>query len=52
MYFMREEWGHAPLAEQRAETARLRMISPRSRQRVLPCLRGRFAVTLRRLEPA
>ncbi|MDP9843197.1 hypothetical protein [Streptosporangium lutulentum] len=56
MYAMREEWGRAYLAEQRAEAARLRMIPPRSRRRVLPRLRGRFAVTLRRLadhlEPA
>lgn len=56
MHHMSEELVRADLAEQRAEAARLRMIPPRSRQRVLPRLRGRFAVTLRRLadhlEPA
>jgi hypothetical protein len=56
MYAMHEEWGRAYLAEQRAEAARSRMIQPRSRRPVLPRLRGRFAITLRRLadrlEPA
>ncbi|TDE34482.1 hypothetical protein E1295_36965 [Nonomuraea mesophila] len=47
-YFMHEEWGRADLAEQRAEAARLRIIPPRSRRRVLR-LPSRFAVTLRRL---
>ncbi|MEV4581441.1 hypothetical protein AB0K16_50225 [Nonomuraea jabiensis] len=56
MYDMHERLARAYLAERRAEAARLRMIPPRSRRRVLPRLRGRFAVTLRRLadrlEPA
>ncbi len=49
MSFMHEEWGRAHLAEQQAEAERLRMIPPHSRKRVLLRLRGRFAVTLRRL---
>ncbi|MEV4112746.1 hypothetical protein [Nonomuraea sp. NPDC049695] len=56
MYDMYKELVRADLAERRAEAARLRMIPPRSRRRVLPRLRGGFAVTLRRLadhlEPA
>ncbi|MBE1589568.1 hypothetical protein ACFPOI_09335 [Nonomuraea angiospora] len=56
MYAMHEELARAYLAEQRAEAARLRMIPPRSRRPVLLRLRGRFAITLRRLadhlEPA
>ncbi|MEU6717060.1 hypothetical protein ABZ897_36840 [Nonomuraea sp. NPDC046802] len=53
---MYEEMIRAYLAEQRAEAARLRMIPLRSRRPVFPRLRGRFAITLRRLadrlEPA
>jgi hypothetical protein len=56
MHHLYEELIRADLAERRAEAARSRMIPPRSRRRVLPRLRGRFAVTLRRLadhlEPA
>lgn len=56
MHHMCEELVHADLAERRAEAARLRTIPPRPRRRVLLRLRGRFAITLRRLadrlEPA
>jgi hypothetical protein len=56
MHHLHEELIRADLAERRAEAARLRMIPPRSRRRVLLRLRGWFAVTLRRLadhlEPA
>ncbi|MGP3921181.1 hypothetical protein [Nonomuraea sp. 10N515B] len=56
MHHMYEELVRADLAERRAEAARLRMIPPRSRRPVLLRLRGRFAITLRRLadhlEPA
>lgn len=53
---MYEEMVRAYLAEWRAEAARLRMIPPRSRRPAFLRLRGRFAITLRRLadhlEPA
>ncbi|MEV4175117.1 hypothetical protein [Nonomuraea sp. NPDC049709] len=56
MHHMYEELVRADLAERRAEAARSRIIPPRSRRPVLPRLRGRFAITLRRLadhlEPA
>ncbi|MGR6920433.1 hypothetical protein ACU635_39885 [[Actinomadura] parvosata] len=56
MYGLHEERIRADLAERRAEAARARMIPPRPRRRVLPRLRVRFALTLRRLadslEPA
>ncbi|SDL35361.1 hypothetical protein SAMN05421874_12011 [Nonomuraea maritima] len=56
MHHMYEELVRADLAEQRAEAARLRMIPQRSRQPVLPRIRGKFAITLRcladHLEPA
>jgi hypothetical protein len=56
MHHMHEEFVRADLAERRAQAARSRMIPPRSRRPVALRLRGRFAITLRRLadhlEPA